>query len=257
MPFAYLLKTGEDVESFRVRYNIHRDIEISYYHEGDIEDQRLPHVMFFPLMSILEGEVRFPVDPLLLRTHNFYSRSPYQCLPNFYSVVSYVGRLNRLNGLSLTHNDINFLYAIRGSLKLGYYLQTRNTMVRLISYLPDSNRNSAREYVKVSNNWLNGELTSTSSRQIGQYFLFLIPKHSQIVPPFLFFVLLVCLLSFTYHLFHVRISFLFFYYFLGIPLTRIPSPTTISKKFWPDINIMHVWELNFILRSEVFVHYDE
>ena len=184
-------------------------------------------------------------------------RSPYQCLPNFYSVVSYVGRLNRLYGLSLTHNDINFLYAIRGSLKLGYYLQTRNTMVRLISYLPDSNRNSAREYVRVSNNWLNGELTSTSSRQIGQYFLFSIPKHSQIVPPFLFFVLLVCLLSFTYHLFHVHISFLFFYYFLGIPLTRIPSPTTISKKFWPDINIMHVWELNFILRSEVFVHYDK
>ena len=187
MPFAYLLKTGEDVESFRVRYNIHRDIEISYYHEGDIEDQRLPHVMFFPLMSILEGKVRFPVDPLLLRTHNFYSCSQYQCSPNFYSVVSYVGRLNRLYGLSLTHNDINFLYAIRGSLKLGYYLQTQNTMVRLISYLLDSNRNSAREYVRVSGNWLNGELTSTSSRQISQYFLFSIPKHSQIVPPFLFF----------------------------------------------------------------------
>ena len=63
MPFAYLLKTGEDVESFSVRYNIPRDVEILYYHEGDIEGQWLPHVVFFPLMSILEGKVKFLVDP--------------------------------------------------------------------------------------------------------------------------------------------------------------------------------------------------
>ena len=74
MIFSYLLKTRADIESFRVRYNIPRDVEISYWHEGDIEDQRLPHVVFFPLMSILEGGVRFLVDPLLLRTLSFYSQ---------------------------------------------------------------------------------------------------------------------------------------------------------------------------------------
>ena len=74
MIFSYLLKTRADIESFRVRYNIPRDVEISYCHEGDIEDQRLPHVVFFPLMSILEGGVRFLVDPLLLRTLSFYSQ---------------------------------------------------------------------------------------------------------------------------------------------------------------------------------------
>lgn len=144
MPFAYLLKTREDVESSRVRYNIPCDIEISYYHKGDRADQRLPHVVFFHLMSILEGGVRFPVDLLLLKTLSFYSFSPDQCLPNFYRVVSCV-HLNRLYGLSLTHHDINFLYAIRGSLKLEYYLQARNTMVRLISYLLNSNKNSVGE----------------------------------------------------------------------------------------------------------------
>ena len=110
-------------------------------------------------MSILEGGVRFPVDPLLLRTLSFYELSPDQCLPNFYRIVNCVGRLNRLYGLSLTHHDINFLYAIQGSLKHGYYLQTQNKMFRLISCLLDSNRNSAGEYVRVSENWLNGELT--------------------------------------------------------------------------------------------------
>ena len=128
---------------------------------------------FFPLMSILEGGVRFPVGPHLLRTLSFHGLGPDQCLPNFYKVVNCVGRLNRLYGLSLTHHDNNFLYAIWVSLKNGYYLQTRNTMVRLISCLIDSNKNFTGEFVRVSRNWLNGELTCpTSHRQKGWYPLF-------------------------------------------------------------------------------------
>ena len=159
MSFSYLLKTNADVESFKARFDIPCDVNISYCREGDIEDQRLPHVVFFPLMSIFEGGVRFLVDHLLLRTLSFYGLSPNQCLPNFYRVVSYVGYLNQLYGLSLSHHNINFLYAIRGCLKNWYYLQTRNTMVRLISCLPDSNKSSAGEFVRVSGNWLNGKLT--------------------------------------------------------------------------------------------------
>ena len=47
-------------------------------------------------------------------------------------------------------------------------------MVRLISCLPDSNRNLVGKYVKVSGNWLVGELTyPTSPWEIGRYaFLF-------------------------------------------------------------------------------------
>lgn len=76
MGFSYLLKTRADVESFKIRYNIPRDVEILYCHEGDIEDQRHADVVFFPLMSILEGRVRFPIYPLLLRTFSFYGLSP-------------------------------------------------------------------------------------------------------------------------------------------------------------------------------------
>ena len=95
MGFSYLLKTkADDVESFKARFDIHHDVNISYCHEGDIEDQRLPHVVFFLLISILEGGVRFLVDPLLLRTLSFYGLSLDQCLPNFYKVVNYVGHFN-------------------------------------------------------------------------------------------------------------------------------------------------------------------
>ena len=94
MDFSYLLNTNADVESFKTKFNIPRDVNISYCHEGDIDDQRLPHVVFFLLMSILEGGVRFPIDPILLRTLSFYGLSPNQCLPNFYRVVNCVGHLN-------------------------------------------------------------------------------------------------------------------------------------------------------------------
>lgn len=133
MPFAYLLKTKENVASFKASFNIPRDVEILYCDKGDIEDQRRPYVVFFPLMSILEGGARFLVNPLLLKTLSFYGLSLDQCLPNFYKVVSCVGQLKHLYGLSLTHHDINFMYSIQGSLNLEYYLQTRSTMVWLIS----------------------------------------------------------------------------------------------------------------------------
>lgn len=69
-------------------YNIPPDVEISYCDEGDIEDQMRSHVVLFPLMAILEGRVRFPVDPFLLRTLRFYGLRLDQCLHNFYRVAS-------------------------------------------------------------------------------------------------------------------------------------------------------------------------
>ena len=47
MGFKYLLRTNVDVESFKARLNIPRDVNISYCHEGVIEDQRLPYIVFF------------------------------------------------------------------------------------------------------------------------------------------------------------------------------------------------------------------
>jgi len=45
-------------------------------------------------MAILEGGVRFPVDPLILRMLRFYGLSLDQLPLNFYQVVSCVSHLN-------------------------------------------------------------------------------------------------------------------------------------------------------------------
>ena len=109
-------------------------------------------------MAILDGGVRFPVDPLLLSTLRFYGLCPDQFPPNFYRVISCVSRLNQIYGLQLKHHDINFMYSLCGNIRFNYYLKARDLRVRLISCLPDSNINFAGEYFQVSSNWLANEL---------------------------------------------------------------------------------------------------
>ena len=90
MSFSHLLDTRAALASFRARFVILNDIEVAYYHEDNIALERLPQVVFFPLMAILKGGVRFPEDPLLLKTLKFYDLCPDQLPPNFYQVVSCV-----------------------------------------------------------------------------------------------------------------------------------------------------------------------
>ena len=174
MGYSHLLSLETSLASFRVAYNVPGDIDIAYCHVSDIDLHR--HIglntIFSPLMSILEREVRFLVDPLILGTLRFYGLCPDQLPPppNFYRAVSCVSNLNQLFGLQLNHHDINFMYSLYGNIKTDYYLKTRDMRVRLISCLPDSNRNSAGEFVRVSGNWFVNELPCPFSlRDVGQY----------------------------------------------------------------------------------------
>lgn len=142
------------VTAFKVQFNILGDVDIEYCPEENIEDQWLLRVIFIPLMAVLEGGVRFPLDPFLLRTLSFYGTCLDQGLPNFYRVVCCVSQLNKLYNLNLTHHYINLLYSFCGSIDNSYYLKVQDPRFRLISCLPDSNRNSQGEFIKVSGNWL-------------------------------------------------------------------------------------------------------
>ena len=70
MGFSHLLSSEAALATFRAAYNVLEDVDITYCHEGNIDIQRRRGVntVFFPLMAILEGEVRFPVDPLIIST---------------------------------------------------------------------------------------------------------------------------------------------------------------------------------------------
>ena len=161
MGYSHLLSSEASLATFRAAYGIPEDVDIAYCHQGDIEIQRCrgTNTVFFPLMAILEGGIRFPVDPLVIGTLKFYSLFPDQLPPKFFRVVSCVRRLNQLFGLQLDHNDINFIYSLCGNIESDYYLKTQDNRVWLISCLPDSNRNSVGEFIRVSSNWLAEELS--------------------------------------------------------------------------------------------------
>ena len=170
MGFAYLLNAGAPLAAFRQNFSVPDDVEMAYCHESEIALHKGEGMTFFPLMSILEGGVRFPIDPLLLNTLRYYGLSPNQLPPNFYRVVSCVSRLNQTFGLQLDHHDINHMYSLCGKKKSNYYLKTRDTRVRLISCLPDSNRNSAGEYIRVRGNWFADDIPPPLSRhEVGSF----------------------------------------------------------------------------------------
>lgn len=170
MGFAYLLNTAASLATFRQKFDIPNDVEVAYCHESEFELYRGEQTAFFPLMEILEGGVRFLVDPPLLDTLRYYGLCPDQLPPNFYRVVSCVSRLNHTFGLQLNYHDINHMYSLCGNKNTNYYLKVRDKRVRLISCLLDSNRNFAGEYVQVRNNWFVGDIPPPlSRREVGSY----------------------------------------------------------------------------------------
>ena len=170
MGYSFLLDTPASLATFRQKFDIPDDVEVAYCHESEIAFHRGHGTAFFPLMAILEGKVRFPVDPLLVNTLRYYGLCPDQLLPNFYRVVSCVSRLNYTFDLQLDYHDIKHMYSLCGNKTSNYYLKTRDNRVRLISCLPDSNRNSTREFVRVRYNWFTREIPCPLSRhEVGSY----------------------------------------------------------------------------------------
>ena len=83
MGYSHLLSSKASLASFRVTYNVPEDIDIAYCHEGniDIQGHYGVNTVFFPLMAILEGGVRFPVNPLIISTLRFYGLCPIPIPP--------------------------------------------------------------------------------------------------------------------------------------------------------------------------------
>ena len=170
MGYSFLLDTPASLAIFRQKFDILGDMEVAYCHKNEISLHRRQGTTFFPLMAVLEGGVRLPLDPLVVSTLRYYGLCLDQLPPNFYRVVSCISRLNHTFDLQLDHHDINHMYSLYGNKSSNYYLKTRDNRLRLISCLPDSNRNSAREFVRVRGNWCAREIPCPLSRcEVGSY----------------------------------------------------------------------------------------
>ena len=78
--------------------------------------------------------------------------------------------LNEKMGVNLTHHDVNSVYNCQHLKSMGYYLKTRALEVRLISYLPESNKGMDQDFLIVSDEWYNGLHCPTREGQLGGVF---------------------------------------------------------------------------------------
>ena len=76
-----------------------------------------------------------------------------QCAPNLFRILGAVDALNRHLGLGLTWLDIVHLYEGHKEKGAGFYLKSRFDVVRLISYLPKSNKGMKDDYLIASGPW--------------------------------------------------------------------------------------------------------
>lgn len=75
MGFAHPVNIVATIKAFKAKYNIPQYVLIEYCLEGNIDDERESRVIFIPLMAVLVGRVRFPLDPLLLCSVCFIRKS--------------------------------------------------------------------------------------------------------------------------------------------------------------------------------------
>ena len=78
---------------------------------------------------------------------------PHQCAPNFFRVLGSIDALDRHLGLGLTWYDVAHLYESHIETRAGFYLKSRSSVVKLISYLPKFNKGMKDDYLILSGPW--------------------------------------------------------------------------------------------------------
>lgn len=142
---AKYINTPEAMAIFYHHYSVPDDVDLEYkFWEnallGELGD------LILPLVAIIEGGVRFSMDPLLAHFLDYFNLSLTQISPNIFTIVMGVVELNRRLGLDLTMHDIIATYTLRTSQSEAYSLRPRDVLNTLVNSLPDTNKNMTDDY---------------------------------------------------------------------------------------------------------------
>nr|POF09065.1 hypothetical protein CFP56_38644 [Quercus suber] len=152
----YMVDSPAQLEKFRATYRIPPNVGVRYCPpEKILTDQKKGEVVIL-VIAFLEGGMTIPMGPITtsyLRNHRI---TPWQCAPNMFRILGAIEDLNRHLGLGLTWLDVVHMYEFHSQQGAGYYLKSQSDVVRLISYLPKSNKGMKDDYVIISGAWYDG-----------------------------------------------------------------------------------------------------
>ncbi len=147
---ARYVNTLEAMAIFRHLYGIPNNVRLRYVHWFDA---LLPsdRDLLIPVVAVIEGRVRFPMDPLLADFLSYFSLSPGQVNPNIFRIVMGTVELNRRLGLELSTYDIVRTYILHHNSKTeSYSLRPRDINFTLVNGLSDTNHGFDDDYLIVS-----------------------------------------------------------------------------------------------------------
>ena len=132
------------------------------------------------------------------------------------------------------------IYECHKLVGVGYYLKSRSEVVRLISYLPKSNKDMKDDYLIVSEEWSDGLHCPNQAGDLGGVPLGSVPLEGDLAFLALFFLLL------TFH-------FLLVIIFVDLTMISFSDVSVDKNHVAPRINFTNVQALNYLLRLEIFV----
>ena len=154
--FKRLVDTPAAMEAFRASYRIPQGVVLEYCPLDRVLTDREVGEVVIPMIAFIEGGMTLSMRRITRDYLLNHRLTPYQCTPYLFRVLGSIDALNEQMGLGLTWHDVVHMYECHHLTKAGYYLKSRSEIVRLISYLPKSNKGMKDDYLIASREWGDG-----------------------------------------------------------------------------------------------------
>ncbi|GMP87746.1 hypothetical protein CsSME_00039992 [Camellia sinensis var. sinensis] len=135
--YCFLVDTPVALAMFREKYNIPDDVHLELSVEDTTPWGRLDQCPFI-VLSIIEGGLRFPVNPLIWEFLRRTGLAPTQVSTNTYRIMNGIHELNNRLGTNLGLAEILCQYTLRHTGDgLTYYLKIRPGKEKIVTGTPD------------------------------------------------------------------------------------------------------------------------